>query len=87
MGKRAESKLETWVSNCPLTHSSGIPQILGMSKIFSGDSFRRALSPVRKVAEQSPTTDRWKTLLNYIVARIVPHRPRKLLKKCALLAG
>ncbi|MGC8550549.1 MAG: transposase, partial [Acidobacteriaceae bacterium] len=46
-----------------------------------------ALSHVRKVAEQSPATDRWKTLLDYIVARILPHRPQKLLKTCALLAS
>jgi hypothetical protein len=50
-------------------------------------NIRAALSYVKRVAEQSPTTDRWKTLLDYIVARIVPHRPRKLLKTCALLAG
>jgi hypothetical protein len=50
-------------------------------------NIRAALSHVRKLAEQSPTTDRWKTLLDYIVARIIPHRPRKLLKTCALLAG
>ena len=50
-------------------------------------NIRAALSHVRRVAEQSPATDRWKTLLDYIVARIIPHRPRKLLKTCALLAG
>jgi hypothetical protein len=50
-------------------------------------NIRAALSHVRKVAEQSPATDRWKTLLDYIVARIIPHRPRKRLKTCALLAG
>jgi len=42
-------------------------------------NIRAALSHVRKVAEQSPTTDRRKTLLDYIVARIIPSRPRKLL--------
>ena len=42
-------------------------------------NIRAALSHVRKVAEQSPATDRWKTLLDYIVARIIPRRPRKLL--------
>jgi hypothetical protein len=46
-----------------------------------------ALSHVRKVAEQSPATDRWKTLMDYIVARIIPHQPPKRLKTCALLAG
>ena len=50
-------------------------------------NIRAAPSHVRKVAEQSPSTDRWKTLLDYIVARIIPHRPRKLLKTYALLAS
>jgi len=49
-------------------------------------NIRAALSHVRKVAEQSPTADRWKTLLNYIVARIIPNRPQKLLQTGALLA-
>jgi hypothetical protein len=35
-------------------------------------NIRAALSHVRTVAEQSPSTDRWKTLLDYIVARIIP---------------
>jgi len=48
---------------------------------------RAALSHVREVAEQSPATERWKTLLDYIVARIIPHRPQKLLETCPLLAG
>ena len=42
-------------------------------------NIRAALSHVRKVAEQSPATDRWKTMLDYIVARIIPRRPRKLI--------
>ena len=50
-------------------------------------NIRAALSHVNRGAEQSPATDRWKTLLDYIVARIIPHRPRKRLKTCALLAG
>ena len=50
-------------------------------------NIRAALGHVRRVAEQSPTADRWKTLLDYIVARIIPHRPRKLLQTCALLPG
>jgi hypothetical protein len=50
-------------------------------------NIRAALSHVRKVAEQSPATERWKTLLDYIVARIIPHRPQKLLKTCPLLVG
>ena len=50
-------------------------------------NIRAALSHVRRVAEQSPTADRWKTLLDYIVAKIIPRRPQKLLEACALLAG
>jgi hypothetical protein len=50
-------------------------------------NIRAALSHVRTVAEQSPSTDRWKTLLDYIVARIIPRRPQKLLETYALLAG
>jgi hypothetical protein len=50
-------------------------------------NIREALSHVRRVAEQSQATNRWKILLDYIVARIVSHRPRKLLKTCALLEG
>ena len=50
-------------------------------------NIRAALSHVRRVAEQSPTADRWKTLLDYIVAKIIPRRPQKLLENCALLAG
>ncbi len=38
---------------------------------------RTAISHVRRVAEQLPAVDRWKTLLNYIVARIIPRRHRK----------
>ena len=47
---------------------------------------RAALSHVRAVAEQSPTADRWKTLLDYIVAKIITRRPQKLLETCPLLA-
>jgi hypothetical protein len=50
-------------------------------------NIRTALSHVRRVAEQLPTVDRWKTLLDYIVARIIPHRPRKRLETGALLLG
>jgi hypothetical protein len=39
-------------------------------------NIRAALSHVNRVAEQLPATDRWKTLLDYIVARIVLYRPR-----------
>ena len=48
-------------------------------------NIRAALSHVRRVAEQFPTTDRWKTLLDYIVAKIIPPRPRNLLQTSALL--
>ena len=48
-------------------------------------NIRAALTHVRKVAEQFPTTDRWKTLLDYIVAKIIPPRPRNLLQTSALL--
>jgi len=34
-----------------------------------------------------PTLNRWKILLNYIVARIIPRRPRKRLDTGALLLG
>ena len=50
-------------------------------------NIRAALNHVRRVAEQSPTADRWKTLLDYIVAKFIPRRPQKLLETCALLAG
>jgi hypothetical protein len=50
-------------------------------------NIRAALSHVNRVAEQLPNTDRWKTLLDYIVARIDSHRPRKLIQTQALLAG
>jgi hypothetical protein len=50
-------------------------------------NIRAALSHVRRVAEQSPAADRWKTLLDYIVAKIIPRRPQKLLETCALPAG
>src|ERR1019366_4558464 len=50
-------------------------------------NIRAALGHVRRVAEQSTATVRWKTLLDYIVARIIPRRPRKLLQTSALLTG
>jgi hypothetical protein len=50
-------------------------------------NIRAALSHVRKVAEQSPAADRWKTLLDYIVARIISRKPRKRLDTGALLLG
>jgi hypothetical protein len=50
-------------------------------------NIRAALSHVRTVAEQYPAADRWKTLLDYVVARIIPRRPQKLLETCALLVG
>jgi hypothetical protein len=50
-------------------------------------NIRAALTHVRTVAEQLPTVDRWKALLDYIVARIIPHRHRKCLEPRALLLG
>jgi len=50
-------------------------------------NIRAALSHVKKVAEQSPEADRWKTVLDYIVAKIIPRRPLMLLETCALLDG
>jgi hypothetical protein len=50
-------------------------------------NIRAALTQVRTVAEQLPAADRWKTLLDYIVAKIILHRPRNLLWTCALLPG
>ena len=50
-------------------------------------NIRAALSHVRTAAEQLPAADRWKTLLNYIMARIIPHRSRKRLDTGALLLG
>jgi hypothetical protein len=50
-------------------------------------NIRAALGHVKKVAEQYPAADRWKTLLDYIVARIISRRPQKRLETCALLAG
>ena len=46
-------------------------------------NIRAALSHVRAVAEQLPQTDRWKTFLDYVVAKItcpLPpwHRPDRL---------
>jgi hypothetical protein len=50
-------------------------------------NIRAALDHEKKVAEQYPAADRWKTLLVYIVARIISRRPQKLLGTCALLGG
>jgi len=50
-------------------------------------NIRAALGHVRQLTEQSPTVDRWKALLDYIVARIVPRQSQKMLKTCPLLAG
>ena len=50
-------------------------------------NIRAALSHVSRIAEQSPAKDRWKILVEYIVARIVPQRRRKLLQTHVLLAG
>ncbi len=50
-------------------------------------NIQAALRHVRRVTEQSPTVDRWKALIDYIVARIIPRQPRRFLKTCPLLAG
>jgi hypothetical protein len=43
--------------------------------------------PCEKSCGAVPTADRWKTMLDYIVTRIIPRRPKKLLETRALLAG
>jgi hypothetical protein len=48
-------------------------------------NIRAAINHVRYVAEQLPDVDRWKTLLNYIVARIITRQPRKRLETGPLL--
>lgn len=50
-------------------------------------NIRAALGHVCRVAEQSPAANRWKILLDYIVARIIKHRPRQLFQTQAMLAG
>jgi alpha-N-arabinofuranosidase len=65
----------------PLMHAARTSLMLLLANI------RAALSLVRRVAEQTTATVRWKTLLDYIVARIIPRRPRKLLQTCALPTG
>ena len=42
-------------------------------------NIRTALEHVRTVAEQFPAADRWKTMLNYIAAKIIP----PVTKKCS----
>jgi hypothetical protein len=39
---------------------------------------RQALNHVKAIAEQLPSADRWKTLLAYIVPRIIPKRTSRL---------
>jgi hypothetical protein len=39
---------------------------------------RKALNHVKAIAEQLPSADRWKTLLAYIIARIIPKRTPRL---------
>ncbi len=41
-------------------------------------NIRAALGHVRAVAEQLPRTERWKTFLDYVVARITLHAPAGL---------
>jgi hypothetical protein len=46
---------------------------------------RQALNHVKATAEQLPSADRWKTLLAYIVASIIPKRTPRLPKPGAFL--
>jgi hypothetical protein len=80
VGKATQHAGQTTLYLTPL-HAAKTTIMLLISNI------RAALGYVRKVAEQSPTADRWKTLLDYIVARIVPRRPRKRLDIGTLLLG
>ena len=50
-------------------------------------NIRTALRHVRTVAEQLPTTDRWKTLLDYVVAKITQPRNPRLLEQTLFLPG
>jgi hypothetical protein len=50
-------------------------------------NIRRALSHVTAVAEQYPAADRWKTFLDYVVARIVPPLPLRLRRSNPVLMG
>jgi hypothetical protein len=50
-------------------------------------NIRKALSHVRTVAEQFPATDRWKTLLDYVVAKITPPLPPRFLETNTVFAG
>ena len=50
-------------------------------------NIRVALSHVRTVAEQLPQTDRWKTFLNYVVAKITRPLPQWLSPERLALVG
>jgi hypothetical protein len=50
-------------------------------------NIRAALSHVRTVAEQLPQTDRWKTFLDYVVAKIIQPLPPCLPPKQLTMAG
>ena len=80
VGKATQHAGQTTLYLPPL-HAAKTTIVLLISNI------RAALSYARKVAEQSAAADRWKTLLDYIVARIVLRRPRKRLDISALLLG
>jgi hypothetical protein len=47
----------------------------------------KALSHVRTVAEQFPATDRWKTLPDYVVAKITPPLAPRLLEANGVSQG
>lgn len=70
---------ESWVESCPLMHAARTTLMILVANI------RAAINHVRYVAEQLPDVDRWKTLLNYIVARIITRQPRKRLETGPLL--
>jgi hypothetical protein len=90
---KPEARMEATTSRAPLLAAGGrATQHAGLTTLYLTPmhaaksalmlliaNIRAALSHVRKVAEQSPATDRWKALLDYIVARIISRRPRKLL--------
>ena len=50
-------------------------------------NIRAALSHVRAVAEQLPQTDRWKTFLDYVVAKITRPLPPWLPSDWLTVAG
>jgi hypothetical protein len=70
----AVDRLEAWVAR---------PVV----KCLRTVGIRAALSHVRAVAEQLPLTDRWKTFLDYVVAKITRPLPPWLPPDRLALAG